>query len=85
MPFSADLDEIEAVEQEGALKISKGPAYCQRDKICGSDVLPDFYRARSSSREPGMPGSRPSERRSRRRLRCSRAGRRWSGVIGSRR
>jgi murein L,D-transpeptidase YcbB/YkuD len=23
-----------------------GPTYCQRDRICGSDVLPDFYRAR---------------------------------------
>ncbi|MBP1770467.1 MAG: peptidoglycan-binding protein, partial [Candidatus Aminicenantes bacterium] len=23
-----------------------GPTYCQRDRICGSDVLPEFYRAR---------------------------------------
>ncbi len=23
-----------------------GPVYCRRDRICGSDVLPDFYRAR---------------------------------------
>ncbi len=23
-----------------------GPVYCQRDRICGSNVLPDFYRAR---------------------------------------
>jgi L,D-transpeptidase YcbB len=25
---------------------TRGPTYCQRDRICGSDVLPDFYRAR---------------------------------------
>lgn len=25
---------------------TKGPVYCRRDRICGSDVLPDFYRAR---------------------------------------
>ncbi len=25
---------------------TQGPTYCQRDRICGSDVLPDFYRAR---------------------------------------
>jgi L,D-transpeptidase YcbB len=23
-----------------------GPVYCRRDKLCGSDVLPEFYRAR---------------------------------------
>ncbi len=25
---------------------TKGPIFCRRDRICGSDVLPDFYRAR---------------------------------------
>jgi murein L,D-transpeptidase YcbB/YkuD len=25
---------------------TQGPTYCQRDRICGSDVLPEFYRAR---------------------------------------
>ena len=25
---------------------AQGPTYCQRDRICGSDVLPEFYRAR---------------------------------------
>ncbi|OGD21677.1 MAG: hypothetical protein A2W03_17225 [Candidatus Aminicenantes bacterium RBG_16_63_16] len=25
---------------------SQGPIFCRRDRICGSDVLPDFYRAR---------------------------------------
>jgi murein L,D-transpeptidase YcbB/YkuD len=25
---------------------SEGPVFCRRDRICGSDVLPDFYRAR---------------------------------------
>lgn len=25
---------------------TEGPVYCRRDRICGSDVLPDFYRAR---------------------------------------
>ena len=25
---------------------SEGPVLCRRDRICGSDVLPDFYRAR---------------------------------------
>ncbi len=25
---------------------TRGPTYCQRDRICGSDVLPEFYRAR---------------------------------------
>ncbi len=25
---------------------SKGPVYCRRDKLCGSDVLPGFYHAR---------------------------------------
>jgi len=25
---------------------SQGPVYCRRDRVCGSDVLPDFYRDR---------------------------------------
>jgi murein L,D-transpeptidase YcbB/YkuD len=25
---------------------TEGPVYCRRDRICGSDVLPEFYRAR---------------------------------------
>ncbi len=25
---------------------TKGPIFCRRDRLCGSDVLPDFYRAR---------------------------------------
>jgi murein L,D-transpeptidase YcbB/YkuD len=25
---------------------TEGPTYCQRDRICGSDILPGFYRAR---------------------------------------
>ena len=25
---------------------AEGPVYCRRDRICGSDVLPEFYRAR---------------------------------------
>jgi murein L,D-transpeptidase YcbB/YkuD len=27
---------------------SGGPVYCRRDRLCGSDVLPGFYRARNS-------------------------------------
>ncbi len=33
---------IERVGPDGA----EGPVYCRRDRICGSDVLPGFYRAR---------------------------------------
>ncbi len=33
---------VERVGREGAA----GPVYCRRDMLCGSDVLPGFYRAR---------------------------------------
>jgi len=33
---------IERVGPDGA----EGPIYCRRDRVCGSDVLPGFYRAR---------------------------------------
>jgi len=33
---------IERVGPDGA----EGPVYCRRDRVCGSDVLPGFYRAR---------------------------------------
>ena len=33
---------VERVGPDG----SEGPVYCRRDRVCGSDVLPGFYRAR---------------------------------------
>ena len=43
-PVESTRAALEArVGQQG----SKGPIYCRRDMICGSDVLPNFYRARS--------------------------------------
>jgi murein L,D-transpeptidase YcbB/YkuD len=46
-PPSPPVESVRAVlETRVGPAGTEGPVYCRRDRICGSDVLPDFYRAR---------------------------------------
>jgi murein L,D-transpeptidase YcbB/YkuD len=46
-PPPPPVESARSVLQERVgLAGAAGPIYCQRDRICGSDVLPEFYRAR---------------------------------------